>query len=57
MPFDPFYNAMLSEKYMGHRGGLILGAFTGLISMLKGKSNIRKAASVIYILKKIQVTP
>ncbi len=56
MPFDPFYNAMLSEKYIGHRAGLILGAFTGLISMFKGKSNIRKAASVIYILKKIQVT-
>lgn len=52
LPFDPFYNAMLSEKYKNNAFALISGGFIGLISLLKGKMNVKKASSVIYVLKK-----
>lgn len=52
MPFDPFYNAMLSEKYKGNRFGLLSGMFTGKIALFKGWFNVNKASSVIYVLRK-----
>ena len=52
LPFDPFYNAMLSEKYKNNSLALISGGFVGLRSLLKGKMDVRKASSVIYVLKK-----
>jgi 2-polyprenyl-3-methyl-5-hydroxy-6-metoxy-1,4-benzoquinol methylase len=52
MPFDPFYNALLSEKYQGHRFGLVRGAWTGLKALIQGKSNVKKASSIIYVLTK-----
>ena len=54
MNFDPFYNAMLSEKYKGSSFGLIKGAFTGLVAFITGKLDVNKASSVIYILKKLE---
>lgn len=52
LPFDPFYNAMLSEQYKNNAFALISGGFVGLTSLLKGKMNVAKSSSVIYILKK-----
>lgn len=52
LPFDPFYNAMLSEKYKNNALAFISGGFIGFLSLLKGKMNVKKASSVIYILKK-----
>lgn len=52
MPFDPFYNALLSEKYQGHSLGLIRGAWTGFRALIQGKSNVKKATSIIYVLTK-----
>ena len=52
MYFDPFYNAMLSEKYKKTSFGLIRGGVIGMISLLNGLLDVNKASSVIYILKK-----
>ncbi|MFZ1748695.1 MAG: class I SAM-dependent methyltransferase [Saprospiraceae bacterium] len=52
MPFDPFYNSMLSEKYMKNTAGLFRGGWTGLISLIQGAINVNKASSIIYVLKK-----
>jgi 2-polyprenyl-3-methyl-5-hydroxy-6-metoxy-1,4-benzoquinol methylase len=51
MPFDPFYNAMLSEKYRGKSFGLVRGFFTGAVSLVKGWLNTKKASSIIYVMK------
>lgn len=52
MPFDPFYNAMLSEKYKNNPLGLIRGCCTGFISLCLGTFNVDKASSIIYTIKK-----
>ncbi|MBK9734368.1 MAG: class I SAM-dependent methyltransferase [Saprospiraceae bacterium] len=52
MPFDPFYNSMLSEKYKGSTLGFLKGIGIGFISLVCGIININKASSVIYIFKK-----
>ncbi len=51
MPFDPFYNSILSEKYKQNSFGLLRGFWTGLLANLKGIQSIDRASSVIYILK------
>lgn len=52
MPFDPFYIALLSEKYAGNAMGLFRGGWYGGIALLKGLLNVDKSSSVIYVLKK-----
>jgi len=52
MPFDSFYNCILSERYAGSKGGLLKGAIMGLIAFLEGAVNTNKASSVIYVLRK-----
>jgi len=52
MPFDPFYNAMLSEKYKQSTLGLAQGFAIGFVSFIKGYLNVNKSSSVIYVLKK-----
>lgn len=52
MPFDPFYNAMLSEKYLGRSLGLLRALFHGKMALFSGWLNVDKASSVIYVLKK-----
>ncbi len=52
MPFDPFYIALLSEKYKGSSLGLLAGAWHGGIALLKGLANVNRSSSVIYVLKK-----
>lgn len=54
MPFDPFYNAMLSEKYMNHSLPLIRGSFHGFRSWLSSLTDPRCASSVIYVMEKIK---
>lgn len=52
MPFDPFYNSMLSEKYRNRSFGMIRALFVGTIALLRGWLDVDKASSVIYILRK-----
>ncbi|TAH20365.1 MAG: class I SAM-dependent methyltransferase [Cytophagales bacterium] len=52
MPFDPFYIALLSEKYAANSIGLIRGALHGGIALLRGLLNVDKSSSIIYVLKK-----
>ena len=53
MPFDPFYNSLLSEKYKNSTLGLVQGFIIGFISFLKGLIHVNKSSSVIYVLKKV----
>jgi 2-polyprenyl-3-methyl-5-hydroxy-6-metoxy-1,4-benzoquinol methylase len=53
MPFDPFYNSLLSEKYKNSTLGLIQGFTIGFVSYLKGLMDVNKSSSVIYVLKKV----
>jgi len=54
MPFDPFFNTLLSAKY--RNGTSILNLFTmiirGFIALLVGLFDTSKASSIIYILRK-----
>jgi 2-polyprenyl-3-methyl-5-hydroxy-6-metoxy-1,4-benzoquinol methylase len=47
---DPFYNAMLSEKYKGNRNFMIFGTVIGKLAYLESLFNIKKSSSVVYIL-------
>ncbi|MBC7884009.1 MAG: class I SAM-dependent methyltransferase [Saprospiraceae bacterium] len=49
MPFDPFYNAILSEKYKGSSLGFLRGMVIGFISFIKGMLNVNKSSSLIYV--------
>lgn len=53
MPFDPFYIALMSEKYKGNKLGLIAGAWHGGMALLKSIIDVNKSSSVIYVLKKV----
>lgn len=52
MLFDPFYNAMLSEKYLGRSFGVLRALFHGKMALFNGWIDVDKASSIIYILKK-----
>jgi 2-polyprenyl-3-methyl-5-hydroxy-6-metoxy-1,4-benzoquinol methylase len=52
MPFDPFYNSMLSAKYKKQFPSIIWGCVIGLVAYLQGFINTNRASSVIYTLKK-----
>lgn len=52
LPFDSFYNALLSEKYRKNALALPSGFVIGFFAFLKSMFNIRKASSVIYICEK-----
>lgn len=49
MPFDPFYVALLSEKYRGNRFGFVKGILQGVVSLVKGWLNVNRSSSVIYV--------
>ena len=51
LPFDPFYNALLSEQYKGNKLALLSGSVVGAISLLKSYANPAKSTSPIYVLK------
>ncbi len=52
LPFDAYYNAMVSTKYASKPVPFLTGGITGYISNLKSLFNAKKTSSVIYVLKK-----
>ncbi len=52
LPFDAFYNCLLSARYAGKFLSLAHGLMIGCISNFFSFMNVIKASSVIYILKK-----
>jgi 2-polyprenyl-3-methyl-5-hydroxy-6-metoxy-1,4-benzoquinol methylase len=52
LPFDPFYNCMLSEKYNANGMPFIFGMLVGFASYLNSIVNIQRSSSIIYVLKK-----
>jgi SAM-dependent methyltransferase len=54
LPFDSFYNCILSETYKKTRGALLMGIIHGLLAFIRGIIDKEKTSSIIYILKKNQ---
>jgi len=52
LPFDAFYNCLLSEKYRGNSMALFGGFINGFFSWLSSLFNVKKASSIVYVLKK-----
>jgi len=52
LPFDPFYNSIISEIFRDNKLSFFAGGLIGLISFLKALFNVQKASSIIYIVKK-----
>jgi 2-polyprenyl-3-methyl-5-hydroxy-6-metoxy-1,4-benzoquinol methylase len=52
MPFDPFYNSMLSAGYKGSFSKLLTGFSVGLRAYFRGKRDVNKASSIIYVMSK-----
>jgi SAM-dependent methyltransferase len=50
LPLDPFYNAMLSEKYRGNKLFMFSGMVLGMIAYVESLFNIEKSSSVVYFL-------
>lgn len=53
MPFDPFYNSLLSAGYRKESFPLWKGFWVGINSFITGAFQVDKASSIIYILKRI----
>ncbi len=54
MPFDPFYNSILSEKYKKSTFGFLRAACIGFVAYIQGMMQLKRASSIIYIFKKEQ---
>ncbi|MEZ4912084.1 MAG: class I SAM-dependent methyltransferase [Saprospiraceae bacterium] len=52
MPYDPFYNSLLSEKYKHSNFQYARAFFVGMHAWWIGLKDVDKASSVIYILRK-----
>ncbi|MFP4025139.1 MAG: class I SAM-dependent methyltransferase [Thiohalospira sp.] len=52
LPFDSFYNSLLSEKYRNKKFPFFRGISIGFISYLLSLINVKKSSSMIYVLKK-----
>lgn len=50
LPLDPFYHAMLSEKYKGHKLYMITGIVIGKLAYLESLVDLTKSSSPIYFL-------
>ncbi len=50
LPLDPFYNAMLSEKYRGNAFYLISGLVIGKLAFLESLFSLERSSSVAYFL-------
>ena len=50
LPLDPFYNAMLSEKYMKNKLFMISGMIIGKIAFLESLFNPGRSSSIVYFL-------
>lgn len=53
MPFDAWYNSLMSAKYTAERYPLLNGFLTGLRSNLNSLGFPERSSSVIYIIRKI----
>ncbi|MDP4278737.1 MAG: class I SAM-dependent methyltransferase [Bacteroidota bacterium] len=52
MPFDAYYNSMMSATYAGKKGAMLQGLYTGLRSTVHSHGKPELSSSVIYLLKK-----
>jgi 2-polyprenyl-3-methyl-5-hydroxy-6-metoxy-1,4-benzoquinol methylase len=52
MPFDPFYNSLLSARYQGRLLAPLVGFWVGFSAYILGLRDVNKASSVIYVLRK-----
>lgn len=52
LPFDAYYNSMMSAKYAGSKCSLLSGFFNGLRSNCVSLFRPEKTSSVIYIIRK-----
>lgn len=52
LPFDPFYNAILSEQFRAASLALVRGGVAGLTSTLSALATKRRASSLIYVVSK-----
>lgn len=53
LPLDPFYNALLSEQYLGNSLALVRGGIIGGIALLNSFLDASRTTSPIYVLRKI----
>ena len=52
LPFDSFYNSLLSEKYRNKKLPFFRGLFVGFMAYMYSLINVKKSSSIIYVLKK-----
>jgi len=52
LPFDSFYNSILSEKYRNNNFPFLCGLWIGLMAYANSLISIKKSSSIIYVLKK-----
>lgn len=52
LPFDSFYNSLLSEKYRNKKLQFLRGIFIGSMAYIYSLINVKKSSSLIYVLKK-----
>lgn len=52
LPFDPFYNCLMSASFRKNILGYMMLPFVSFYSLLRGWFNHSKASSVVYILEK-----
>lgn len=50
LPLDPFYNAMLSEKYRGNRLFMLSGGIIGKLAYMESLFSLERSSSVVYFL-------
>ncbi|HKL08608.1 MAG TPA: class I SAM-dependent methyltransferase [Bacteroidales bacterium] len=52
LPFDSFYNSLLSEKYRDKNFQFLRGIFIGFFAYIYSLIHVKKSSSIIYVLKK-----
>jgi len=52
LPLDPFYNAMLSEKYRGNGLNMFAGLIIGKLAYIESLIHLKKSSSLVYFLNR-----
>ena len=52
MPFDAFYIAIQTERYMRRRGAFLRGCLSGLLAWLASLGHKDRSSSIIYVFRK-----
>jgi hypothetical protein len=52
MPFDAYYNSLMSARYKGSKMALVGGFIIGFFSNVKSLICPKTSSSVIYVLRK-----